>query len=316
MTELSRRTFLALGVGGVAWACGGRDEAARTGTPPPATAEPGNALSVVRVAPETAIGDRRAAFGLFQGRRPLPADDVRSLVVRLHPPEGEAVRLEPRIEAVDLGTGGEELDAHEDHDHEHGPDAHRLVAVDHAFDAPGTWRAEVVVDLPEGTQRAEAAFEVVSESRTVMVGERAIAVASPTRDEPLDADPYCTRRPVCSMHERSVADAVGSGRPAVIVFATPAFCTSQVCGPVVDILEALHRERGEEADFVHVEVWKNPEVVGEPDGLVDAFREWKLDTEPWTFFVDADGTVRDRWSGPAGLATTREAVEGLIAGEL
>ena len=44
------------------------------------------------------------------------------------------------------------------------------------------------------------------------------------------------------------------------LFATPLLCQSRVCGPVVDIAEQVKSERGDDADFIHMEIYKDNEV--------------------------------------------------------
>jgi hypothetical protein len=60
-------------------------------------------------------------------------------------------------------------------------------------------------------------------------------------------------------------------------------------------------------------VWKDDESVGKPGAEVPAFAEWKLGTEPWIYFIGADGKVRDRWLGAAGTDEIRKAVESLVS---
>jgi hypothetical protein len=107
-----------------------------------------------------------------------------------------------------------------------------------------------------------------------------------------------------------------SGKPAVVVFATPRFCTSRTCGPIVDFVQRQKDRVGDDASFVHVEVWRNDDdaVNKPPKGWVPAFAEWELLTEPWIYFIDADGVVKDRWLGAAGEKELGKAVDALIEG--
>ena len=41
------------------------------------------------------------------------------------------------------------------------------------------------------------------------------------------------------LHEWSIADAIDQGRPALVLFGTPAYCESQFCGPEVTELQRL-----------------------------------------------------------------------------
>lgn len=115
------------------------------------------------------------------------------------------------------------------------------------------------------------------------------------------------------MHDVSIDDAIDLGKPTVIVFGTPRYCTSRTCGPVVDYVERAKEKYEDGASFIHVEMWKDDKSVNKPDGFVDAFAEWKFQTEPWVYFIGADGKVRDRWLGALGPDELARAVGALVS---
>ena len=114
-----------------------------------------------------------------------------------------------------------------------------------------------------------------------------------------------------AMYETSVAEAVGDGTPAVIVFATPAFCQSQTCGPLLDQVKAL-RPDYPGIDFVHVEIYDDLQVSS-PEELtvVPATSEWGLPSEPWVFVVDAAGVVSAAFEGAASDAELIAAIDAV-----
>ena len=161
------------------------------------------------------------------------------------------------------------------------------------FDLSGTWLVQVT---PSGGEPMEAfPVTVYAEHPVPAVGEAAPLSATPTgADFPLDeisTDPDPDPR----FYESSVAEAVTSGRPSVIVFATPAFCQTAVCGPTLDIVKSLADEHPN-ANFVHVEVYTNLDDASNLQ-LVPAVTEWGLPTEPWVFVVDSAGVVVARFEG-------------------
>ena len=92
----------------------------------------------------------------------------------------------------------------------------------------------------------------------------------------------------------------------MVVFATPAFCVSATCGPQLSELGKVKEQFGGRANFVHVEVFKDPHLItgGRPTaGLVPAVEEWGLPTEPWVFVVDARGLISAKFEQftPAGV---------------
>ena len=68
-----------------------------------------------------------------------------------------------------------------------------------------------------------------------------------------------TRQPPSTQHEVDFADVLGK-EPIVLCFATPALCTSRVCGPVVDIAEQVKSERPDDAAFIHMEIYNDNDV--------------------------------------------------------
>ena len=63
------------------------------------------------------------------------------------------------------------------------------------------------------------------------------------------------------LYQTSVADALESGRPVVLTFASPAFCTNALCGPQVEVLTALREKHSELAEFVHIDLYENPHEI-------------------------------------------------------
>ena len=126
--------------------------------------------------------------------------------------------------------------------------------------------------------------------------------------------------PDAGLYEVSVADALASGRPSVIVFATPAFCTSPTCGPQVDTVAELKEAHPDAANYIHVELYDNPAgIQGDLSRaqLVPAAEEWGFTripgwtNESWVFVLDADGVIRERFEGFATLAELEAALMGI-----
>jgi hypothetical protein len=186
------------------------------------------------------------------------------------------------------------------------PDVSGLYRASVAFDRPGIW--EVVV-TPEGADPLEpAALQVLAEPLTPAVGEPAPASDSVTAADVADLAEITTDpEPEPAFYEMSVADAVGSGRQTVIVFATPAFCRTSTCGPTLEVAKQVAPEYPE-TNWVHVEVYTN---LDEPDDLqvVPAVEEWGLPTEPWVFVVDASGAVTHRFEGVITAVELRAALD-------
>jgi hypothetical protein len=289
MPAIDRRTFLArglaLGLGAAAWSCS-RGKKSSPGS---------NAISVVVTAQVgLAAGDTRNGVAVFRGQNPIAP---KSISLRLVPPNGAAFDVAPRHERVSFGSGGSEP----------ATQVADIYVFRHAF-APGVWQVQAVAD----GKPSVAVFQVDAKSDSPTVGGHAIASESPTTSDHRGVEPICTRTPPCSMHDTTIAQAISSGKPSVVIFATPRFCTSRTCGPSVDLVENVKKQIGTaKVNFVHVEVFRNPQVALTENGDSPTFAQWKLATEPWTYFIGADGVVKDRWLGAFGSDEIATAVNGL-----
>jgi thiol-disulfide isomerase/thioredoxin len=106
----------------------------------------------------------------------------------------------------------------------------------------------------------------------------------------------------------TVAEAIASGRPTVVGFITPGLCQTRWCAPVLDSVEAVGAEVGEQANFIHVEVYEDFQELT----VVDEMAEWGLTTEPWVFVLDEDGRVVARFNGPLSARELKAALTPLL----
>jgi hypothetical protein len=111
--------------------------------------------------------------------------------------------------------------------------------------------------------------------------------------------------PAPALHETSFKDVVGR-KPVVLLFATPRLCQSRVCGPVVDIALQLQSKYGDQAQFIHQEVYVDNQL---DKGLRPPLRAFGLSTEPWLFTVDRSGRVAARMEGSFGQRAFENAVQ-------
>ena len=98
---------------------------------------------------------------------------------------------------------------------------------------------------------------------------------------------------------------------AALAFATPALCTSATCGPELDAVIQLHRTYGEQANFIHVEIYQYP---FDGQHVLKTVDDWHLPSDPWTFIVDKTGIVRDRFEGAAPIDELEPSLKAVLAG--
>lgn len=166
------------------------------------------------------------------------------------------------------------------------------------FDGPGPWGAAVEAVGPDGRPaRTNLGFAVLERHLAPAVGAPAPAVASPTADSPEGLGAICTHEPPCDLHRVSVAGALAAHRPFVVVFATPAFCRSRICGPVLDLVLGLEPRYRDRVEFIHIEPYELELARQGRLQLGPAARAWGLPSEPWVFVVGADGRIAARLEG-------------------
>lgn len=143
-----------------------------------------------------------------------------------------------------------------------------------------------------------------------VVGDPLPPVHSPTTTDPLGVDPLCTREPPCPLHQVDLHDAVGAGRPVVLAVATPAYCQTAVCGPLLDlVMEAT--EGRTDLVVIHSEVYRNPTAEADlaKAALAPVPEAYHLTFEPVVFITDRNGVVVAR----ADVTVDRGELKELLA---
>ena len=190
------------------------------------------------------------------------------------------------------------------------------------FNRPGTWRLDIVAEGADATGWGVQEFEVLEQSPIPAIGAAAPLSENKTLSEFGDLALITTDySPDESLYRVTVREAVEGPLPTVVVFASPAFCTSATCGPQVDTVSELRAKYDGRANFIHVEIYDNPdEIQGDLDKarISPVVDQWGLSqlphwfNESWTFVLDADGRVRDRFEGFATLAELEESLQATL----
>jgi len=112
-----------------------------------------------------------------------------------------------------------------------------------AFPETGGWGAQVTLEAPTDAPRVDRLnFDVRPKFSAPGYDEPAPRSASPTeRDVNGDAAHICSNVPPCKLHALTIAEALELGqKPLVVLFATPALCTSATCAPELEAVQQLH----------------------------------------------------------------------------
>ena len=100
-------------------------------------------------------------------------------------------------------------------------------------------------------------------------------------------------------------------RPFVVTFATPLYCQTRTCGPVVQVVQSVARRwQRKGVDFIHIEIYKDNDPAKETNRWVN---EWNLKSEPFTFVVDRTGVIRSAARGRLQPCRARRPRCGKVA---
>jgi hypothetical protein len=283
-----------------------------SGATPVSTANPSGITPNLLTQEFVAGRDNRFAVGLITKDGKLVKGAAVHLKFFTIGPDGQTGTLRGEGDATyeELNVAGAHL-----HDRSAGDavtvDSVSFYVANTPFDAAGKWGVEISATLPDGGAAAtiQAPFTVLATSRSPAQGTVPPASLNDTFFTNCNTESLCSRSPACPLHDKVIADVLGKGRPLVVMFSTPAFCTSRFCGPVLEVLLAQAPTYQDRADFVHIEVWQDFQLQKHRA----ATDEWRLPTEPYTFFMDKNGVVVGKFEAVFGQNELTSALDQLVA---
>jgi hypothetical protein len=245
----------------------------------------------IRASTDTAVGDERFLFAVAEidgKRRGSPDEDVTLVATSLDAPD------------VEISADAEFLWVV--------PNAFGLYRADVPFDRPGLW--EIEFDVSTGEETTPFLVDVLPAPTTVATGDPAPLITTPTSSDAPIADLTTDGDPMTSLYEMSLDEAFTNGQQSVVIFATPAYCTSAACGPLLQQTKDA-AAMFDDVNFIHVEVYSGFNEEGfqpDVDHLVPAVEAFKLPSEPWIFVIDENGVVKARLEGVVGDGELEEAI--------
>jgi hypothetical protein len=209
------------------------------------TPEAGDGLQPMITTSELVVGENRFAFGLLKAGKLLEGADVK---LRLYDIDGGETKLAAELKVPYQAVKNVKLERsvhrHADGtEHVHGGDSgvRGLYVAQLSFSRAGDWGLELLVGQENRPVEAvRFAVTVLDAPTTPAMGSAAPRsrnlIARDVKNlREIDTSP----KPDARLHQVRIADAVAQRKPQLIVFATPQFCTSRMCGPVVDIVRTL-----------------------------------------------------------------------------
>ena len=256
-----------------------------------------NALIVFASASDIGLGEARLPISIVLSDGSRYEDQAASLTVTYSPPDSTSERYAKDLKWRPWPVQGGAYTA------------------TMTFDQVGFWTINVKSKDSDKIIATPGAVLVKSSTDSPNVGDP--APLSVTKTTPIDGNLSSITsapEPDSDLYAISFDQAIKSGKPTVISFSTPAFCSTATCGPQTQVLSRLADKYSGRSNFIHVEIFDNPDEMqqsGDPQVGVESkiVHEWELHTEPWTFIVDNRGIVVGRYEA---FVTTAELEETLI----
>lgn len=184
------------------------------------------------------------------------------------------------------------------------------------FDRTGWWGAEISAHSDSVEEEGmRITFFVQERTSEPAVGEQVPRSEQAVMVEGDDPADFTTANPPNpDLVDTTVAEAIGSGKPVVVAFVTPAFCVTRFCGPVLQAgVEPVYAEFRDQVEFIQIEPYQlDLARSGGTLQPVPAVEEWKLQAEPFVFVLAPGGTVAAKFEGVMDAAELRAALEPLV----
>lgn len=300
--------------------CGGGGDGPQWDSRSIAATLEGAGVTPVLVNSNVGVGETRLAFGFFRDDRSLlEGAVVTARLFRLddNPEDNPGVAESAGdLELQPVSLVGATDHAHTDGTvHVHTAGGATMYVGTTMLDRPGRWGASL--DVHGGGVDVDGmlvTFSVQEHTSEPAVGDPVPPTKQRTLADAPIAELDSTNPPNPGLHDRTIADALAEQRPIVVAFATPAFCQTQFCGPVMEsvVIPAWQRY-GDRVQFVHIEPFDLSQARAGTLMPIDAVREWGLLSEPFVFVIDADGRVSVKLEGIVGVEELDAAIEKVLA---
>lgn len=192
-----------------------------------------------------------------------------------------------------------------------------------SFDRPGDWRLDVDVLQHDGSiDSARIPLSIAETTMVPAIGSKPPMATNKTSRDISELKMLTTRSvPDPDLYELTIEEAIETKKPLLIVFASPAFCSSPTCGPQVETVEILKDMYKGRVNFIHVEIYDNPEEVHEniyqaqfaPIIYAWGFTELKdYRNGSWVFIIGTDGKIASKYEGYAAREELQNGLENVL----
>jgi hypothetical protein len=179
------------------------------------------------------------------------------------------------------------------------------------FSEAGEWHLDFTTAAPGAApETIPFTIDVQEHGSALRVGSPAPSVRTPVlADVGGDVRKISSdTNPDPAFYQTSLDQALAAHEPFVLVFATPAFCVSGACGPMLETIKTVAAAHPD-LTFINVEPYKLAWTEGRLQPVLDAQGQLQavpatdafgIPSEPWTFVIDGSGIIVGSFEGPAG----------------
>ena len=180
------------------------------------------------------------------------------------------------------------------------------------LDLPGNgeYRPAILIKEKDGMgSKLLPSIEVGEYAKIPRPGEKAPLIETPTaKSVGGDLTKLTTRIPPDTQNKVNYAEVLEK-EPILLLFATPKFCQSRVCGPVVDVAQQAQAKYEGKANFIHMEIYNDNDPS---QGVRPQVRRFHLPSEPWLFAINREGVVSAAIEGAFGTQLMDKTVEKVV----
>jgi thiol-disulfide isomerase/thioredoxin len=108
------------------------------------------------------------------------------------------------------------------------------------------------------------------------------------------------RQPDARMYQYSIDQALLTGKPIVLEFATPGHCTN--CDEQLQMFKSIMDTYEGKMIFIHIDQYENPQ----------AYKAYRVMGDPWTFIIDKKGIVRFERAGRMLIGELDGAIKQIL----
>ena len=168
------------------------------------------------------------------------------------------------------------------------------------FPSEGYW--EIYAKDKHNNLTNKATLLVKTNSKIPFIGDKISDIKTPNTNladiNSITTDPT----PYEIFYKYSLDDALNLDKPIVIFFNTPGLCQTGICTPQIIEMKKLYEDFSDSLIFIHVEIWSNFEEIKKEGnlsvGIVNkAVESFGLEDEPWTFLINSNGFLVERYQG-------------------